>query len=152
MTSDAKTVEEYINQLPEDRKEAINTLRKQINDHIPEGFQEVMNYGMMGWVVPHERYPDGYHCDPKLPLPFMALASQKNHVAVYHSGVYADREMMEWFVEEYPKHASNKLNMGKSCIRFTNVKKIPFDLIGELASKMTVEEWIELYENNLKSK
>lgn len=152
MTSDAETVEEYINQLPEDRKEAINTLRKQINDHIPEGFQEVMNYGMMGWVVPHERYPDGYHCDPKLPLPFMALASQKNHVAVYHSGVYADREMMEWFVEEYPKHASNKLNMGKSCIRFTNVKKIPFDLIGELASKMTVEEWIELYENNLKSK
>lgn len=151
MTSDAKTVEAYIAQLPEDRQEAMSKLRNIINEHIPKGFKECMNYGMIGWVIPHETYPDGYHCDPKLPLPFMSLASQKNHIAVYHSGVYADEKLLEWFTTEYPKHASNKLNMGKSCIRFTNPKKIPYDLIGELCTKMTVDDYIGLYEGHIKN-
>lgn len=109
-----------------------------------------MTYGMLGYVVPHSRYPDGYHCDPKQPLPFINLASQKNHIALYHSGIYSDPELLNWFTNEWPKHASNKLGMGKSCIRFKNPKKIPFDLMAELIGKMTVDEWIEKYESAVK--
>lgn len=150
MTSNAQTVEEYISNLSEDRKEVIQKLRAVINENLPNGFQEEMNYGMIGWVVPHDIYPDGYHCTPELPLPFMNLASQKRHIAVYTMGLYADEELMNWFVQEYPKHMKTKLNMGKSCIRFTNINKIPYELIGELSSKMNVEEWIRLYEKQVK--
>lgn len=118
MTSDAKTPEEYINALPQDRKDAISKLRKIILKRLPKGFSETISYGMLGYVVPHSIYPDGYHCNPKLPLPFMSIASQKNFVAIYHMGMYANKELYDWFVNEYPKHCSRKLDMGKSCIRF----------------------------------
>ncbi|QBA63177.1 DUF1801 domain-containing protein [Muriicola soli] len=150
MTSDAKSPEEYINSLPEDRKEAIKQLRKTINANLPKGFKETMSYGMIGYVVPHSLYPDGYHCSPELPLPFMNLASQKNYIALYHSGVYADKELLAWFVGEYPKYVSKKLDMGKSCVRFKKMEDIPYKLIGELCRKMTVDEWIALYEKNIK--
>ena len=150
MTSDAKTPEEYINALPPERKEAISKLRKIIVKNLPKGFSETMDYGMIGYVVPHSIYPNGYHCKPETPLPFMSLASQKNFVAVYHMGVYAHKELLDWFVNEYPKHCSRKLDMGKSCVRFKKVEEIPYELIGELASKMTTKEWIDIYESNVK--
>ncbi|MCT4580675.1 MAG: DUF1801 domain-containing protein [Flavobacteriales bacterium] len=146
----AKTIEEYIENLTEDRAIAIEKLRSVIKENIPSGFEEMMNYGMIGYVVPHSIYPSGYHCDTKLPLPFLNIASQKSHIAVYHMGVYANEELMNWLVEEYPKHSKKKLNMGKSCIRFKKVEDIPYQLIGELVSKMTVEDWIRLYEENIK--
>ncbi len=145
----ANSPEEYIEQLPDDRKQAITELRKQILANLPEGFEEQMNYGMIGYVVPHSIYPSGYHTDGQ-PLPFMNIASQKNHVAVYHSGIYSDPRLMDWFVEEYKKQCKLKLDMGKSCIRFKKTELIPYDLIGELAGKMTSEEWINVYESNIK--
>ena len=147
MTSDAKTPEEYIKNLPEDRKKEISKLRKTIIDNLPKGFIETMSYGMIGYVVPHSIYPNGYHSNPKLPLPFINLASQKNFIAVYHMGVYAKKELLDWFVNEYPKHAKRKLDMGKSCIRFKKMEDIPYDLIGKLSSKMTTDEWVNIYEN-----
>lgn len=150
MRSSASSIEEYIEQLPEGRKEVISKLRNTILNNLPKGFEEKMSYGMIGYVVPHSKYPDGYHCDPKLPLPFINVASQKNHVALYHMGIYCDNELMEWFNREYPKHVSGKLDMGKSCIRFKNINKIPFDLIGKLAGKITPDEWIRKYESVVK--
>ncbi len=152
MQYDAKTPDEYIAAIPEERKQAMSTLRKVITDNLPKGFSEEISYGMIGYVVPHSLYPDGYHCDPKLPLPFMNIASQKNFIAVYHSGIYANKELMDWFVGEYPKHVKTKLDMGKSCIRFKRIDQIPMKLIAELASKMTPREWIDMYEQNIKNK
>lgn len=146
MQSKANTVKEYIDSLPEDRKEAINKLRKVILKNLPKGFKEEMNYGMIGYVVPHSIYPNGYHCDPKLPLGFMNIASQKNFIAVYHMGIYASQELMDWFTSEYKKASNSKLDMGKSCIRFKKVEQIPYELLGKLASKTTPENWIEQYE------
>ncbi len=150
MKYEATTVDEYINQILEDRKVPISKLRQVILDNLPKGFEEGINYKMIGYYVPHSKYPDGYHCDPKLPLPFMNLASQKNFIAVYHMGVYADKKVMDWFLKEYPKHSNRKLDMGKSCIRFKKMDDIPYDLIGKLASKISVDEWIETYENAIK--
>ncbi|WP_405208545.1 DUF1801 domain-containing protein [Aquimarina sp. LLG6339-5] len=150
MQHKANTPDEYIEVIPEERKEVMQNLRKVILDNLPKGFSEVMNYGLIGYVIPHEIYPDGYHCDPKLPLPFMNIASQKNFIAVYHMGIYADKELMDWFVGEYPKYVKTKLDMGKSCIRFKKIDQIPLQLIGELATKMTPEKWIEIYETNIK--
>lgn len=150
MQSKAATVEQYIEELPEERKDAIIRLRDEIIHNLPKGYEECMQYGMISYVVPHSIYPDGYHCDPKTPLPFMSLASQKNHIAVYHSGVYANETLSTWFTQEYKKIISTKLDMGKSCIRFKNVKKIPFELIGQLASKLTVQAWIDMYESAIK--
>ena len=147
MTSAATTVKEYIDGLPEDRKEAINQLRTVLQKKLPKGFQEEMSYGMIGYVVPHTLYPAGYHCNPKLPLPFMNIASQKNFIAVYHMGIYADPKLMDWFLAEFPKHSKSKLDMGKSCIRFKKTEQIPFELIGELAAKMMPQDWITLYES-----
>ena len=150
MQYEAETPDEYIAGLPEDRKLAISTLRKVINDKLPKGFKETMGYGHMGWVVPHETYPAGYHCDPKQPLPFMGIASQKNHIAVYAKCLYGNVDQLEWFRAEWPKHSKKKLNMGKSCIRFTKLEDIPLDLIGELASKVTPKQWIDIYEKAMK--
>jgi len=150
MSLDAKTTKDYISQLPEERQEVILKLRKVILDNLPKGYEEQMNYGMLGYVVPHSIYPDGYHCDTKLPLPFMNLASQKNFVAVYHMGIYANKELMDWFIDEYPNYSKRKLDMGKSCIRFKKIEEIPYDLIGELASKISVVEWIKIYEDTIK--
>ncbi len=144
----AKTPDEYIAGLPDDRKSALSTLRKVINDNLPEGFKETMGYGHIGWVVPHESYPAGYHCDPKQPLPFMGVASQKNHIALYSMCLYGDVEQLDWFRAEWPKHSKKKLNMGISCIRFTKLEDIPLELIGELASKVTPQQWIEIYERS----
>lgn len=152
MQSSATTPEEYFETLPEDRKPAMNELRKQIKKNIPKGFKETIGYGMVGFVVPHSKYPAGYHCDPKLPLPFLGMASQKNFIAVYHMGIYAEPKLLKWFTTEFPKHSDKKLDMGKSCIRFKKPEQIPFKLIGELASKMSVDEWIEVYEKGLKKK
>jgi uncharacterized protein YdhG (YjbR/CyaY superfamily) len=151
MQSKAATPEEYVESLPEDRKEVINKLRKVIRKNIPKGFSEEMNYGYIGYVVPHKLYPKGYHCDPKLPLPFLSIASQKNFVAVYHMGIYSDPRLLNWFTKEFPKHSKGKLDMGKSCIRFKKLDDIPYDLIGELASKMTPAEWVELFERKIRN-
>jgi hypothetical protein len=151
MKYDANSPNEYIDQLPEDRQIAIKKLRKVIKKNLPKGFREEMSYGMIGYVVPHVVYPNGYHVDPSLPLPFMCIASQKNFIAVYHSGVYADKKILNWFVKEFPKHSKLKLDMGKSCIRFKKPDQIPFKLIGELSGKMSVEDWIKIYKKNLKN-
>lgn len=150
MKYEADSPTEYIAQLPEDRQVAISELRKVIKKNIPKGFKELMSYGMIGYVVPHAIYPDGYHCDPKLPLPFMNISSQKNFIAVYHMGIYADKNLLDWFTKEFPKHSTLKLDMGKSCIRFKKPDQIPFKLIGELAAKMTVADWVKIYEKNVK--
>ncbi len=148
MTSDAKTPQEYIDSLPDNRKSAMIKLRETIQQHIPKGFVEVMSYGMIGYVVPHTIYPDGYHCNPKLPLPFMNIASQKNFIAVYHAGIYSQPALLDWFVSEYPKYCKTKLDMGKSCIRFKKTAQIPFELIASLSSKMTPDQWIKIYEES----
>jgi uncharacterized protein YdhG (YjbR/CyaY superfamily) len=150
MQSTAISPQEYIDSLPEDRKAAISELRKVILKNLPKGFKEEMSYGMLGYVVPHSIYPAGYHCDPKLPLPFLSIASQKNFIAVYHMGIYADKGLLDWFIGEYSKQSKAKLDMGKSCIRFKKIDQIPYSLIGELASKMTPQQWIELYEREVK--
>lgn len=150
MQYEAKSVTEYLEQIPENRKPIIEKIRVKINDNLPKGFEEGMNYKMIGYYVPHSIYPDGYHCDPKLPLPFMNIASQKNSINLYHMRIYANKELLDWFVREYPKHCKTKLDMGKSCIRFKKINQIPYDLIGELASKMTSEEWISIYESSIK--
>ncbi len=150
MQSKATTVDAYIAELPDDRKKAMTELREVIKKNLPKGFKEEMSYGNIGYVVPHSKYPSGYHCDPKLPLPFMGVASQKNFIAVYHMGVYANPDLLKWFTAEYSKAGVGKLDMGKSCIRFKKPKNIPFKLIGELTSKVTVEKWIVYYEKAFK--
>jgi uncharacterized protein YdhG (YjbR/CyaY superfamily) len=150
MTIEAKSPEEYISKVPEDRKEAMSKLRQTILKNLSKGFSECMSYNMISYCVPHSVYPAGYHCDPKQPLPFMAIASQKNFIAVYHMGMYAKKELLDWFTKEYPKHTSKKLDMGKSCLRFKKVDNIPYKLIGELTKKMSSAEWIKIYETNIK--
>ncbi len=150
MQLNANTVKEYLKKVPKERSEYFNKLRETILTNLPKGFDEQLNYGMIGYVVPHEIYPAGYHCDPKLPLPFANIASQKNFIGFYHMGIYANPELLEWFVKEYPKHSDTKLDMGKSCVRFKKMDKIPYDLIGKLMRKMSVNNWIKLYEENIK--
>lgn len=150
MQSNASTPDEYISEIPEDRQAALEKLRTTIKKNLPKGFKEVMSYGSIGFVVPHELYPSGYHCDPKLPLPFMAIASQKNFIAVYHMGIYADPSLLKWFTESFAKASSKKLDMGKACIRFKKPSDITFELIGELSSKISLKEWIAMYEKNMK--
>ncbi|MBX3044254.1 MAG: DUF1801 domain-containing protein [Candidatus Kapabacteria bacterium] len=145
-----ETTEQYIEQLTADRQVAVRELRKTILQNLPDGFSETISYGMIGFVVPHSIYPSGYHCDPKQPLPFISIASQKNFIALYHMGLYANPDLLKWFSDEYPKHSKTKLDMGKSCIRFKKPDQIPFELIGDLCSKMTTKQWIEIYETNLK--
>jgi len=147
MQSTAKTPQAYVDSLPEERKVVIEKMRQTIKKTLPKGFEEVMCYGMLGYVVPHTLYPKGYHCDPKLPLSFISLASQKNFVALYHMGIYANPKLLDWFVGEFPKHSKSKLDMGKSCIRFKKMNDIPYELISELASKMTAQDWIDCYES-----
>jgi hypothetical protein len=152
MQSKAATPDQYIKELPADRKEALSALRDVILKNLPKGFNEEMNYGYVGYVVPHSIYPAGYHCDPSLPLPFMAIASQKNFIALYHMGIYAQPELLKWFTTEFPRHSKAKLDMGKSCMRFKKPENIPYKLIGELVKKMKVKDWIEVYEANFKKK
>lgn len=141
--------EQYIAQLPTERQEVIQKLRTVILTNLPDGYEEGINYNMLGYYVPHTLYPKGYHVNPELPLPFINLASQKNFVALYHMGIYADQDLLNWFKNEYPKYVKTKLDMGKSCIRFKNIKTIPYKLIGELVTKITPQRWIALYETSL---
>lgn len=146
----ADSVADYISKIPEERQEVFKKLFDTVNDNLPKGFQEGFSYGMIGWNVPLETYPAGYHCTPGSALPFMGLASQKNFIAFYHMGMYANPELLDWFVEEYPKHSKRKLDMGKSCVRFKKPEDIPFELIAEVSKKMTVQDWISIYESQLK--
>jgi uncharacterized protein YdhG (YjbR/CyaY superfamily) len=145
MQSKASTPAEYIDSLPPERKQVLSEMRKQVLKNLPKGFKEVMSYGMLGYVVPHNLYPEGYHCDPKQPLPFMGLASQKNFIALYHMGIYGDKNLLKWFTDEYGKQCTSKLDMGKGCIRFKKMDDIPYKLIGELATKVTPKEWVNKY-------
>ena len=149
MKISAKSVEDYISKIPQERIPHFKKLRQTILDNIPKGFEEQLSYGMIGYVVPKSIYPAGYHCDTKLPLPFINIASQKNFIALYHMGIYANPDLLEWFVNEYPKHCKRKLDMGKSCIRFKKPEEIPFDLIKQLVQKVPVKEWIKTYEKNI---
>ena len=152
MPSKADTVSAYIEELSDERKDAMEKLRKTIVKNLPKGFEEGMSYGMIGYCVPHSKYPKGYHCKPEQALPFINLASQKNFIALYHMGIYADPKLYAWFTSEYAKRVKGKLDMGKSCIRFKKPDQIPFDLIGELATKMTPDDWIKCYEKSFVKK
>ncbi len=145
-----QSVSTYLENVEVSKKEAFLKLRETIKNNIDSTFNEEINYGMIGYVVPHEVYPSGYHCDPKLPLPFLAIAAQKNFIALYHMGIYMEPTLLDWFVGEYPKHVKSKLDMGKSCIRFKKPQDIPFELIAELIKKMASNDWIKLYESKLK--
>jgi len=150
MKIEGNTVEDILSNIPADRAEHFNKLHQVIVKNLPKGFEAAMSYGGLGYVVPHTIYPDGYHCKPSEPLPFAGIASQKNSINFYHMGIYADPNLFEWFVAEYPKHSKQKLDMGKSCIRFKKLAEIPYDLIGELMRKMSVKDWINMYESNYK--
>lgn len=152
MQSTVKTPNDYIASLPEERQKAMTELRNVIKKSLPKGYVEVIAYGMIGYVVPLKTYPDGYHCNPKLPLGFINIASQKNYIALHHLGIYGSDKLLNWFVAEYPKHCKTKLDIGKGCIRFKKMDQIPYKLIGELASKITVEKWIEIYEKALSTR
>ena len=147
MKIEAQSLQEYLENLPDERREPIEKLRKIISENLPKGFEEQLSYGMIGYVVPKSIYPKGYHCTPELPLPFLSIASQKNSINLYHMGIYADEKLLLWFQEEFPKHSKKKLDMGKSCMRFKKPEDIPYELIGELARKMTPQDWIEMYGN-----
>jgi len=147
MQSKATTPDEYVSEVSDEKREALMMLRKTIIENLPKGYVEEMSYGMIGYVVPFSIYPKGYNVKPKVPLPLLNLAAQKNFIALYHMGIYADQALLKWFTEEYPKHSKLKLDMGKGCIRFKNVSQIPYALIGELVKKMEVDEWINLYES-----
>ena len=152
MKSNSETVEKYLSELPEDRKLPMINLRNIIKNNIPNGFEEVMSYGMIGYVVPHSVYPNGYHCNPKLPLPYINIGSQKKFIVLHHLGIYGNNEILDWFVAEYPKHAKHKLDMGKGCVRFKKINEIPYKLIEELINKISLEKYIAQYEENIKRK
>jgi len=146
MSASIETPKQYLDQLPIDRKKAISKLRTVLRKNLPSGFKEEINYNMIGYVVPHKLYPDGYHCDPSKPLPFINLASQKNFIALYHMGIYSDPKLLAWFTKNYAMAVDGKLDMGKSCIRFKKIETIPYELIGKLATKVTPQQWIKVYE------
>lgn len=150
MKADGKTVNEILSNIPADRAEQFNKLHNVIVKNLPKGFEAAISYGGLGYVVPHSLYPAGYHCKPSEALPFAGIASQKNSINFYHMGIYSDPKLLDWFVKEYPKHSKQKLDMGKSCVRFRKPDEIPFDLIGELMTKISVKEWINMYETQLK--
>ena len=145
-----ENIKTYIDSLEVDRKHPMIELIDVVEKNIPNGFEKIMNYGMPSFVIPHSIYPNGYHVTPDLPLPFIGIASQKKHIGFYHMGLYADSKLLDWFISEYPKYCKLKLDMGKSCIRFKNISEIPYELIGILTSKMTVKDWIDIYEQNIK--
>lgn len=151
MKANGKTVKEILANVPAERAEAFNKLHEVIVKNLPKGFEPAISYGGLGYVVPHKLYPAGYHCKPEEPLPFAGIASQKDSINFYHMGIYAHPALLKWFVSEYPKHSTQKLDMGKSCVRFKKLDQIPYKLIGELMKKLTVKQWIEMYEGKLRS-
>jgi hypothetical protein len=147
-----KTVNDILISLPEDRAEPFNRLHETIVKNLPKGFEPHICYGGLGYVIPHKLYPAGYHCKPSEPLPFAGIASQKGSINFYHMGIYSDPKLLNWFVSEYPKHSQQKLDMGKSCVRFKKLDQIPYKLIGELMKKISAKDWIEKYETEFKPK
>jgi hypothetical protein len=152
MKAPGKTVTEILLNQSADRLEPFNELHEVIIKNLPKGFEPDISYGGLGYVVPHKLYPAGYHCKPEEPLPFAGIASQKGSINLYHMGIYTDPKLLKWFVSEYPKHSKQKLDMGKSCIRFKKMDDIPYKLIGQLMKKITVKEWIGMYEKNFLTK
>ncbi len=152
MQSTAATPEAFLDELCAERKHVMTELRTILLQNLPNGFTETMSHGMISYVVPHALYPKGYHCNPKQPLPFLSIASQKNFIAVYHMVMYADDVLLNWFKKAYSRQCNTSLDMGKSCIRFKKTGSIPLQLIGALAAKMTPAEWVALYENQIKRK
>ena len=150
MNAFENTVHEILTSLPSDRVEPFNKLHDVILTNLPKGFEAAISYGGLGYVVPHTLYPSGYHCKPIEPLPFAGIASQKHSINFYHMGMYSDPKLLNWFVSEYPKHTKQKLDMGKSCVRFKKLDDIPYTLIGELMKKMSVKDWVDFYEMTLK--
>lgn len=155
MQSQAKTVEQYLAELPEDRRAALQAVRKVILANLDRGYAEVMSYGMIGYCVPHSVYPAGYHCDPKQPLPFAGLASQKGHMSLYMMGLYFDQQegskatgVLDWFQKAWAK-SGKKLDMGKSCIRFKKLEDLPLDVIGEAVRRVPTSAYIATYERAL---
>jgi len=146
MKSNAKTVEEYLTGLPPDRREAISAVRKVILDNLPKGYQECMSYGMIGYVVPHSIYPKGYHCDPKLPLPFVNLGSQKNHMALYLMNLYGQPKNEQWFRKAW-EGAGKKLDMGKACVRFKRLEDVPLEVVGQAVARTPVADYIARIES-----
>lgn len=144
------TVEDILNNQAPDRAPFFRKLHEVIVQNLPKGFEAAISYGGLGYVVPHTLYPAGYHCKTTEPLPFAGLASQKNSINFYHMGIYSDPKLYDWFVGEFPKHTKQKLDMGKSCIRFKKMDDIPYALVGALMQKMSVEEWVTIYETKLK--
>jgi uncharacterized protein YdhG (YjbR/CyaY superfamily) len=137
-------VDAYLATLPEDRRAALVTLRDAIRTGLPEGYEEGLQYGMISWYVPHSRYPDGYHCDPKQPVPFASIAAQKSHLAVYLFCVYTDPALTAWFVDEYTK-SGKKLDMGKSCVRFKKIEDAPVELFGQTVARVPVDTFLAQY-------
>ena len=152
MKANGTTVMDILSNIPSERAEHFNQLHDVIVKNLPKGFEAGISYGGLGYVIPHTLYPAGYHCKPVEPLPFAGISSQKNSINFYHMGMYSDPLLYEWFVTEYPKHSKQKLDIGKSCVRFKKLDDIPFKLIGELMRKMSAQEWINLYESKLKKK
>lgn len=152
MKVESTNPEEYISKIPAHQKDSVAKLRQTVKENLPEGFEETINYGMIGYIVPYSIYPKGYDCKPKQPLPFINIAAQKNHIALYHMGLYANQELLNWFTSEYPKHCKSKLDMGKGCIRFKKFDEIPYELIGLLAQKVSVDNWVKTYEDSRNKK
>ncbi|MFN4008181.1 MAG: DUF1801 domain-containing protein [Chitinophagaceae bacterium] len=146
MKANGQTVDAILANLPADRLAPFNKLHQTILNNLPKGFEAAISYGGLGYVVPHSLYPAGYHCKPAEPLPFAGIASQKNTINFYHMGIYAKPDLLSWFVSEYPNYCKQKLDMGKSCIRFKKMDDIPYELIGKLMQKISVKEWIDTYE------
>ena len=146
----ANSVADYLSKVPQERQEAFEKILEVLRSNLPEGFEECLSYGMPSFSVPHSIYPAGYHVKPEAPLPFISVGNQKKFIGFYHMGIYAMPAVHDWFLEEYPKNAKFKLDMGKSCLRLKRMDDIPFDLLAELARKITPEEWISVYESNIK--
>ena len=145
MAAKPTTVKAYLDSLPEDRRKAIRAVRAAINRRLPNGYAQGMQYGMIGWFVPHKIYPAGYHCDPTQPVPFVGLASQKNYMSLYLMCIYGDEKHRKWFEAEWDK-TGKKRNMGKSCVRFKKLDDLPLDLIEEAVARIPVDEFLAHYE------
>jgi hypothetical protein len=148
MQSKAATVAEYLASLPADRRDAVEAVRRVILKNIDKGFQETMQYGMIGYSVPHSVFPAGYHCDPRQPLPFAGLASQKQHMSLYIMGIYMDSPRRDWFIKAW-KDTGKKLDMGAACIRFKKIEDVPLDVVAEAFKRMSLKGYVEVYEANL---
>jgi hypothetical protein len=145
MSDSGNPVDEYLASLPEDRSAALQAVRQTILANLSEGYEEGIQYGMIGYYVPHSVYPAGYHCNPKQPLGFAALGSQKNYMTLHLVCVYSDSELSEWFKDAY-QQTGKKLDMGKGCLRFKKLDDLPLEVIGELIRRMPADKWIQINE------